>query len=212
MTTRPARRLLALLALASAPGIAPACAQQPVDPTAGAATITAEDIVRRVGVIAHDSMKGRDTPSPELDRTAEWVSAEVRRLGLRAGGDDGGFVQRYPLRSVALDAERSSLVVGAERLRFGDDLAPLFGEVGAGEAVGELVVVSGSGTLGLGDRRAVRDRHVAVVPPTGADGAGRGIFGLVAAIRGAGARSVLVADGSSDAVWGSRAARALRQC
>ncbi len=155
-------------------------------------------------------MQGRDTPSPGLDRTAEWVAGEFRRFGLRGGGDDGGFVQRYPLRSVALDPERSSLVVGAERLRFGDDLAPLFGEVAEGEAAAELVVVSGDGTLGLGDRRAVRGRHVALIPAAGADGVGRGTFRLVADLRGAGALSVMVADPSDDAVWAGRAARALR--
>ncbi len=35
---------------------------------AGAATITEADVARRVGIIAHDSMMGRDTPSRGLAR------------------------------------------------------------------------------------------------------------------------------------------------
>ena len=74
--------------------------------TSAVASITPEDIAHRIGVIAHDSMRGRDTPSPELDETAEYIAAEFERLGLVAGGDDG-FIQRYPIRTMALDPTRS---------------------------------------------------------------------------------------------------------
>ena len=134
--------LLALLS-ALAPGVRPVVAQE-----TGAATITPSDVAWRVGVIAHDSMQGRDTPSPGLDKTAAWVASEFRRMGLRGGGDDDGFLQRYPLRSVVVDTERSSLVGGAERLRFGPDLLPLFGEIVEGNAAADPVLVSGSGSGG----------------------------------------------------------------
>ncbi len=62
-----------------------------------AETITESDIRRRVGIIADDSMGGRDTPSKGLDLTAEYLASEFRRLGLTPGGDSGTFVQRYPL-------------------------------------------------------------------------------------------------------------------
>ena len=47
------------------------------------ATGTQEECAWRVGVIAHDSMQGRDTPSPGLNKTAEWIASEFRRMGLR---------------------------------------------------------------------------------------------------------------------------------
>ena len=47
---------------------------------AAAATITAEDVARRIGIIAHDSMRGRSTPSPELEATATWLAAELESL------------------------------------------------------------------------------------------------------------------------------------
>ncbi|MDT8341998.1 MAG: M20/M25/M40 family metallo-hydrolase [Longimicrobiales bacterium] len=64
---------------------------------AAAATITDADIVRRIGVMAHDSMRGRATPSPELEEVALWIAAEFRAMGLEPGGDDGGYLQRYPI-------------------------------------------------------------------------------------------------------------------
>ncbi len=49
-------------------------------------SITPQDIIRRIGVIAHDSMRGRDTPSPGLDMTAEWIAREFEAMGLGPGG------------------------------------------------------------------------------------------------------------------------------
>ncbi len=52
-------------------------------------SITAEDIVRRVRIIANDTMRGRDTPSPELDQTAEYLAGEFRKMGLLPGAGGG---------------------------------------------------------------------------------------------------------------------------
>lgn len=65
-------------------------AQQPA-----AATITAPDIMRHIGVLAHDSMAGRDTPSAGLEQTAQYVADQFRQLGLTPGGNNGTWVQRY---------------------------------------------------------------------------------------------------------------------
>jgi hypothetical protein len=94
---------LALLA------VAPLRAQRaPGGPAAAAiqravGTITAADFLQRLGVIADDSMRGRATPSPELDETAAYIAAEFARLGLRPGGDGGTFLQRYPIRRTQVD-------------------------------------------------------------------------------------------------------------
>jgi hypothetical protein len=67
--------------------------------TGRAATITATDIERRVGIIAHDSMAGRDTPSPGLKKTASYIASEFASFGLLpAIGTD--FFQWYPLTEV----------------------------------------------------------------------------------------------------------------
>jgi hypothetical protein len=177
---------------------------------AGARTISAADFAWRVGVMAHDSMQGRLTPSPGLDMTAEWVASEFGRLGLRGGADGGGFVQRYPLETREVDAERSAFAAGAARLVFGADLLPLFGGIEDGVAAGEMAIVSGSGTLGRGAQRAVRGRHAVLVRAQGAGDMDRTTYRLAAELRSAGALSVLVTNDADEETWRAGAARALR--
>jgi len=60
-----------------------------------AETITAEDMYRRIGILAHDSMEGRTTPGPGLEMAADWIASELEAMGLEPGGDDGSFIQRW---------------------------------------------------------------------------------------------------------------------
>ena len=62
------------------------------------ASITTGEMADRIGILAHDSMGGRDTPSPGLEMAAEWAAGEFERMGLVPGGDDGGYIQRYSFR------------------------------------------------------------------------------------------------------------------
>lgn len=110
-------------------------------------TITTEDIRRRIGIIADDSMRGRDTPSPELDEVAAYLAGEYRRLRLEPKGDDGRYQQRYPLDRVQVVAESSMVMLhggGDGTLAYGKDF--IFGDnqFESGDYAGELVLVSGS--------------------------------------------------------------------
>ncbi|HEX2189068.1 MAG TPA: M28 family peptidase [Longimicrobiaceae bacterium] len=123
MTTRiPVRRaawvlLLAACASPPAPADTPApaaAAGSGATLEAAAATITAADMRRRIAFLASDEMRGRDTPSPELERAAEWLADELRRMGLQPAGDPGSYLQRYPLRKMIPDSARAGLsAVGA---------------------------------------------------------------------------------------------------
>ncbi|HSR16240.1 MAG TPA: M20/M25/M40 family metallo-hydrolase [Gemmatimonadales bacterium] len=126
-------RRLSLLALVFL--IAPTLAAGQSADRRAAATITEADVMRRIGIIAHDSMGGRDTPSRGLDLTAEYVAAEFRRLGLRPGGDSGGYLQRYAIREMRLDQT-------ASRVEFGGPEGTIRVEVG-----GDAVVMSGYGSF-----------------------------------------------------------------
>ena len=70
-------------------------------------------------------------------------------MGLRGGMPNGSFIQRYPLASVEIDVERSSVAAGGERLRYGVDVVPMLG-MESGEAGADLVLISGSGDLSRG--------------------------------------------------------------
>src|SRR2546428_11963258 len=56
-------------------------------------------------------MRGRNTPSPELEKVAAYVAGEFKRVGLRPGGDSGGFLQRYGIPPEQLDTAASALLI-----------------------------------------------------------------------------------------------------
>lgn len=103
---------------------ATAPAQATTDPVVEAAeTITPEEMAERIGVLADDSMRGRDTPSRGLDLAAEYLAGEFRDMGLEPAGDSGTFIQRFPYEQVRLDpqATRISVEGGPADAQYGTD-------------------------------------------------------------------------------------------
>ena len=87
-------------------------------PTSAAATvaaITPADLERRLFIIAHDSMMGRETGSEGNFKTAEYVAAEFRRLGLQPAGENGTYFQTVPFWRVGNDPQ-SRITVGGTTL------------------------------------------------------------------------------------------------
>ena len=78
-------------------------------------TITPRDLTRQIAAIADDSMMGRDNPSPGLELTAAYVGSEFRRFGLRPGGDQGGYLQRFTLTRWTIDPDRSAVALVTKR-------------------------------------------------------------------------------------------------
>jgi len=76
---------------------------------AAAAQIDVDDLRSRLGIIADDSMRGRDTPSPELQQTAEYVAAQFESFGLRPGNGDS-WLQEYPLTTMSAGPESAHRV------------------------------------------------------------------------------------------------------
>ena len=205
-----------LVALATLAACAPAAQSQSTAPSqaaleTAAGTITEADFLRRVGVIAHDSMRGRDTPSDELEQTAAWIAAEMRRVGLRGGAADGSFIQRYPLRSLVVDREASGLSGGPRTLTYGADIAPLFAAETGGEATAGLLLVSGSQDLVRATAdNAVRRQHVVLVLPASVPGIDQEALRSAITLRNAGAASVLVASNAGEPEWAATAARTMQ--
>jgi hypothetical protein len=110
-----------------------------VDPAAAAATIEAADMLRHIGALAHDSMMGRDTPSQGLEKAADYLASAFRDMGLEPAGEDGGFLQRYPLPLRAIDTSSVHFGVvdragqGNRMLEYGVDFFALPVAVGDGE-------------------------------------------------------------------------------
>jgi hypothetical protein len=82
-------------------------AQTPASLERAVQSITAEDIRRRIGILADDSTRGRDTPSPELEKVATWIAAEFHRFGLKPGAGDGTYLQRYAILRTQIDTAQT---------------------------------------------------------------------------------------------------------
>ena len=61
-------------------------------------------MARHIGVLADDSMRGRATPSPQLEQAARYVEGVFRAASLRPAGDSGRFVQRFPVGATGASA------------------------------------------------------------------------------------------------------------
>ena len=138
-------RSLLLVPLALAASSLPAQTRGSV--SHGAATITAADVTRRINVIADDSMMGRDTPSRGLDLTAQYVADQFRSFGLRPGGENGTYFQRYSIVRRRFLTDRSSLVFsgpegGPITLPFETSLLLLAGSPAAEPVSGPITLVS----------------------------------------------------------------------
>ncbi|HYF39736.1 MAG TPA: M28 family peptidase [Gemmatimonadales bacterium] len=123
-------------------------AAQAKAPAGGAAgSITSQDIQRRITAIAHDSMLGRDNPSPGLERTAKYVATEFHRLGLRPGADTGYF-QRFALSRWTMDSRRSTITLegrGARRaVKVATEVRYVDGRIPAEPVRGGVTLLAGS--------------------------------------------------------------------
>jgi hypothetical protein len=154
-------------------------------------------------------MKGRDTPSPELEQAAAYVASELRRFGLRPGGDSGTFIQRYAITRKAPDTSGSVLVAEGTRagtLRLGRDVVALpFLPLPGGDIAGPVLVLAGT-TTDTAKRFGGQDVKGAWIVTAVTVGA-QGVAGLSAdwasvevAMRN-GARGVILISNRPDSAW-----------
>lgn len=61
------------------------------------AAVTAEGIRRHLVVLGSDALEGRAPGTRGGERAAGYIAGELRRIGLRPMGDDGGYLQQVPL-------------------------------------------------------------------------------------------------------------------
>lgn len=126
------KNLFALLSLAAFVFQATAFAQAPavkITPAERkiAEGITASQLSNYLHFVASDAMGGRDTPSPGLDVTAEFLKMNLDRWGFKPAGDNGSFFQRIELGREVLDPAKTSLSINGQSYRFGDDFLRLSG-------------------------------------------------------------------------------------
>src|SRR4051812_16656769 len=87
--------------------------------------ITAADLMTRLYIFADDSMMGRQAGTPWNDKGTDYIESEVRRLGLKPGGDNGTFFQSAHLFTRGLDST-STLAVNGKTYNAGSDFVAAF--------------------------------------------------------------------------------------
>ena len=156
---------LTLLGLAF--GIAPLSAQTAPALSRAASSITATDVGHRIGVIAADSMMGRDTPSRGLELTARYVADQFRKFGLKPGGENG-WLQRYEITRRRLDLSGSRVVLSAGEQNAVASFASAVrydgGPVPETPVKGTALLVGGRQTAESAGGIEVRDKIVLYVP------------------------------------------------
>jgi hypothetical protein len=63
-------------------------------------SVSADDLLRRTAILAHDSMEGRSPGGIGEERTVRYLESEFRALGLAPGNPDGTYIQNVPLVSI----------------------------------------------------------------------------------------------------------------
>jgi hypothetical protein len=131
------------------------------------ATITPADVYARIEFLSSDVMRGRDTPSPELEIVANYLVSQYKQMGFEAGGEGGTFYQWWPFPLRQLNASGAALEVagasGTTRLALGRDF---FSAGGTAQPLRSLgLVYAGRGAESLLAEGTMRDRVVVVSLP-----------------------------------------------
>lgn len=180
----------------------PAAAQAPRP----APHLGSESLRAVVEALAHDSLRGRATPSPGLTRAAEYLAGEFGRAGLVPGGPGGSFLWSYPLAVTSLEPGRAYIRAGGGRpWTYGYDWR-WAGGAGARPPVGTLrgriLVVRGTLDSAAVARLPLRGRiviyDIAKTPDGQIDRGGwRNVFAMVAGAP----LAVLVGGERADSAW-----------
>ncbi|HTE51358.1 MAG TPA: M28 family peptidase [Kofleriaceae bacterium] len=72
--------------------------------------IAGADISARITALASDYFQGRGPGSPAGEQAADWIAAEMERIGLQPG-NHGSYFQEVPAVEITLDPARSNLEI-----------------------------------------------------------------------------------------------------
>jgi hypothetical protein len=184
------------------------CSQDTGAVRAAASTITPADIHQRISVLAHDSLKGRSTARPEIEKAANYIAGEFRKFALKAGGDQETFLGRYSIVRGRIEVDASRIAAGdGPTWRFGRDFLTTGRDLVDIETTGPALVVTGvpdtAAIPGLGVSRAI----VIFAPSTASLASPAQMNAILAALRAAGPAAILVPLGAPDSIWNLLAAR-----
>ena len=78
----------------------------PVDTSSA---ITADDLRQRIAILSDDAFEGRGPAAPVGEKTADWLAAEMERVGLQPAGENGTWFQTVGMVEQTLDENASRI-------------------------------------------------------------------------------------------------------
>ena len=157
-----------------------------VSPSVALETITATDMLAHISYLASDENSGRDTPSPGLERAAEYIADAFSSSGLEPAGDEGSYLQRWTYEKSTLRTSDASLSYETEDRQVDLGYATEFFVIPSRDAVttGQLVFLGPIEILLDGVTEGVEGRIAMVTTPPSVG------MEILSAIRGASAAGV----------------------
>lgn len=101
-----------------------------------ASSITAADMKKHLYIIASKEMEGRDTPSPGLEKAANYIEDQFKAMGLTPA-NNGSYRQYYPLYRDSMTG--ASLIVNGKNYELNKDFQPQTNNYAATMRFSELV-------------------------------------------------------------------------
>jgi Zn-dependent M28 family amino/carboxypeptidase len=71
------------------------------------AAITADDLAVRIKTLADDTFEGRGPGTEAGEASADWIAAEMARIGLQPAGEDGSYFQTVKMVNQTVDTDAS---------------------------------------------------------------------------------------------------------
>ncbi len=96
-------------------------AQKTADPVPYANTITVTDLQKHLNIIASAEMEGRNTPSPGLEKAAQYIETQFKAFGVKPA-NKGSYRQYYDLEKDS--ASSLSLSMGGNEFKPWTDFTP----------------------------------------------------------------------------------------
>ena len=135
-------RLFAVLALVPVIAVAQVALPLKHKPVPTKPAITAADLMTRLYIFADDSMQGRQTGTPGHVKATAYIAAQVKALGLKPAGDNGGYFQNVPVVQRSFDPT-STISVDGSALYGIKDFVPGGGRGGASRSIDGAQVIFG---------------------------------------------------------------------
>src|SRR5690242_10778123 len=87
--------------------------------------LSASRYLDHVKYLASDELKGRGDGSPELNKAADYIAAQFRRLGLRPMGGDNTYFQKFEITTGAQIGSQNQLELNGTLLKINDEFVPI---------------------------------------------------------------------------------------